>query len=37
MHHFVHDSLDIAYVDVGTGDPILLIHGFASNHTANWR
>jgi pimeloyl-ACP methyl ester carboxylesterase len=37
MHHFVHDDVDIAYVDVGTGDPVLLIHGFASNHTANWR
>ncbi len=37
MHHFVHDGVDIAYIDVGSGDPILLIHGFASNHTANWR
>lgn len=37
MHHFVRDGVDIAYIDVGNGDPILLVHGFASNHTANWR
>ena len=27
----------IAYVDEGEGEPILLIHGFASNVAANWR
>ena len=37
MHHFSSDGVDIAYVDIGQGEPILLIHGFASNHTANWR
>ena len=37
MHHFSSDGVDIAYVDIGEGEPILLIHGFASNHTANWR
>jgi pimeloyl-ACP methyl ester carboxylesterase len=27
----------IAYIDAGqAGDPILLIHGFASNHSVNW-
>lgn len=31
---------EIAYIDVpaatGAGDPVLLIHGFASNHAVNW-
>jgi pimeloyl-ACP methyl ester carboxylesterase len=27
----------IAFVDEGNGDPILLIHGFASNVATNWR
>ncbi len=27
---------DIAYIDEGEGDPILLIHGFASNAKTNW-
>jgi pimeloyl-ACP methyl ester carboxylesterase len=26
----------IAYLDEGVGDPVLLIHGFASNATVNW-
>jgi len=35
---FRHDSLDIAYLDEGdpSGDPILLIHGFASSANVNW-
>ncbi len=38
---FASDSVHLAYVDVapeGTdrGEPILLIHGFASNHRINW-
>ncbi|GGB59502.1 alpha/beta hydrolase [Roseibium aquae] len=28
--------MDIAYLDEGEGDPILLIHGFASNKQVNW-
>ncbi len=36
MHHFSSDGIDIAYIDEGEGDPILLIHGFASNMTVNW-
>src|SRR4029079_11816098 len=31
------DGVTIAFVDEGEGDPILLIHGFASNVAANWR
>jgi pimeloyl-ACP methyl ester carboxylesterase len=40
MQHFVNDGLSLAYIDMqpeaGGGDPILLIHGFASNHRVNW-
>ena len=32
-----HDGLRIAYMDEGgSGEPILLIHGFASTHFVNW-
>lgn len=34
---FQSDGVEIAYVDEGEGDPILLIHGFGSNLTVNWR
>ena len=35
---FSHDGLNIAYFDEGdpSGDPILLIHGFASTANVNW-
>ena len=38
MPRFRHDKLDFAYFDEGepSGDPVLLIHGFASNKTVNW-
>lgn len=40
MRFFNSNGVSIAYVDVapdeGHGDPILLIHGFASNHAVNW-
>ncbi|MCP8940336.1 alpha/beta hydrolase [Alsobacter sp. SYSU M60028] len=41
MHVFSSDGVDIAFVDVppaahGAGDPIVLVHGFASNHAVNW-
>lgn len=36
MKHFTSDGLDIAYLDHGAGDPVLLIHGFASNAKTNW-
>lgn len=36
MLKFSGDGVDIAYVDEGEGEPILLIHGFASNKTVNW-
>lgn len=33
---FSSDGIEIAYIDAGEGDPILLIHGFASNKEMNW-
>ncbi len=38
MPTFTHDAVEIAYIDEGPrdGEPILLIHGFASNHKTNW-
>lgn len=38
MPQFQHDGLNIAYFDDGEagGEPILLIHGFASNKSVNW-
>lgn len=36
MPTFSSDGVEIAYLDEGTGDPVLLIHGFASNATVNW-
>ena len=39
MQSFTANGVRIAYIDVppetGHGDPILLIHGFASNHAAS--
>jgi pimeloyl-ACP methyl ester carboxylesterase len=36
MQSFDSDGVRIAYLDEGEGEPILLIHGFASNLEANW-
>ncbi len=36
MQTFDSEGVEIAYIDEGEGDPILLIHGFASNITINW-
>lgn len=36
MKIFRSGEIEIAYLDEGQGDPILLIHGFASNATVNW-
>lgn len=43
MHHFSSDGVDIAYLDLAptvgdpaAAEPIVLIHGFASNHAVNW-
>jgi pimeloyl-ACP methyl ester carboxylesterase len=37
MPSFDSDGVRIAYSDEGEGEPILLLHGFASNVAANWR
>ena len=41
MEYFTSGQLKLAYVDLAPtgpdlGEPILLIHGFASNHAVNW-
>eukprot|EP00873_Tetraselmis_striata_P008428 jgi/Tetstr1/428692/TSEL_018680.t1 len=36
MPHFESAGLRLAYLDEGRGEPILLIHGFASNKQVNW-
>lgn len=36
MPTFPSDGIEINYIDQGSGDPVLLIHGFASNHVVNW-
>jgi pimeloyl-ACP methyl ester carboxylesterase len=37
---FSHDGFELAFIDRvpqhGRGDPVLLIHGFASSHIVNW-
>ena len=37
MESFDSGGVRIAFIEEGKGDPILLIHGFASNVAANWR
>jgi len=34
---FVTNGVEIAFEVIGQGEPILLIHGFASNGNVNWR
>ena len=36
MPTFKHDNLDFYFVDEGEGEPIVLVHGFASNLEINW-
>jgi len=36
MTSFKNDGVEIAYLDEGEGDPIVLVHGFASNKDVNW-
>jgi pimeloyl-ACP methyl ester carboxylesterase len=36
MPRFSHDDVEIAFLDEGEGEPIVLVHGFASNKEVNW-
>jgi len=36
MQKFDSSGVELAYFDEGCGDPVLLIHGFASNVATNW-
>jgi pimeloyl-ACP methyl ester carboxylesterase len=36
MPNFHNGDVEIAYLDEGEGDPILLVHGFASTKNVNW-
>src|SRR5438105_12138965 len=33
---FRHDDVEIAFLDDGRGEPVVLVHGFASNAAVNW-
>ena len=35
-HIFRHGPFELAYIDEGSGEPALLIHGFASSAKVNW-
>ena len=36
MPSFHHGAVEISYLDEGEGDPIFLVHGFASSKNVNW-
>ena len=36
MGRFRHDDIEIDYLDEGQGEPIVLVHGFASTKEVNW-
>ena len=36
MPSFHRDNIEIAYLDEGAGEPIVLVHGFASTKEVNW-
>jgi pimeloyl-ACP methyl ester carboxylesterase len=36
MPNFTHGDVEIAFLDEGEGEPIVLVHGFASNKEVNW-
>jgi pimeloyl-ACP methyl ester carboxylesterase len=37
MNTFESQGFQIAYDDIGDGDPIILLHGFAADRRTNWR
>src|SRR5580704_17546187 len=36
MQRFRHGDVEIAFLDEGEGEPIVLVHGFASTAAVNW-
>ena len=36
MSYFRNGTVEIAYLDEGAGEPIVLVHGFASTKEVNW-
>src|SRR6478672_6479320 len=36
MASFKHGEIEIAYLDEGEGEPIVLVHGFAATKEVNW-
>src|SRR5262249_61948185 len=36
MPSFTHGPVKLDYLDSGDGDPIVLVHGFASTKEVNW-
>ncbi len=36
MPTFKNGDVEIAYFDEGEGEPVVLVHGFASNKEVNW-
>ena len=36
MPSFHHGDVEIAYLDEGAGEPIVLVHGFAASKNVNW-
>jgi pimeloyl-ACP methyl ester carboxylesterase len=36
MQRFRHEGVEIAFLDEGEGEPIVLVHGFASTAQVNW-
>jgi pimeloyl-ACP methyl ester carboxylesterase len=36
MPTFHHDKVELAFLHEGAGEPIVLVHGFASNAAVNW-
>src|SRR5471030_2473557 len=36
MANFKHGAVEIAFLDEGEGEPVVLVHGFASNKEVNW-
>ncbi|MGA7490276.1 MAG: alpha/beta fold hydrolase [Xanthobacteraceae bacterium] len=36
MRRFRHDGIEIAFLDEGQGEPLVLVHGFASTAQVNW-